>query len=299
MTTRPVCVNGYSYIWTHSAEATVRHLASLGYSLSELMVSEPHLWPTDLGAAERRSMARLLANEGAEILSLNPPSLDLNLVSPSREVRDFTLCHYRDVINLAGDWGVRFIVVVPGKTHSLLPMPRERCEGWLLTALASLSDIAETRGVELLVENVPSGFLPTAADLLAMLRKLRDPRIGAVYDVANAVFAADDPIAGLDTLREHLRLVHLSDTGLDRWRHDRIGSGVVPFMPIASALDSIGFSGPVVLEIISDDPDRDIAAGHEAVAALGLAAPRTKPLGAARSTVQAAKNARADRRANS
>jgi L-ribulose-5-phosphate 3-epimerase len=63
--------------------------------------------------------------------------------------------------------------------------------------------------------------------------------------------------------------VHLSDTGLETWAHATIGTGVVPFDRIAAALEAIGFTGPSTLEVISQDPDKDIADSCRALEAFG------------------------------
>ncbi len=67
--------------------------------------------------------------------------------------------------------------------------------------------------------------------------------------------------------------------GLDRvFKHDRLGTGIVEPGPAAEALRAIGYDGMTVLEIITDatkpgvDPDGDIKASHDILAAHGWAA---------------------------
>ena len=272
MTGRSIAINDYSYIWRLSAYDTLAHLADQGYREFEVLVNAPHLWPSELGRAGRRRVERILVQRDLRLLSLNPPMLDLNLVSPAPEVRQYTVAHYRQVIELAGEWGARFVIVVPGRTHPLLPIPSERRDGYLQAGLHELDRAAEREGVSLVMENVPASFLPHANHLMEALARMGLQRMGILYDVANGVFAREDPAEGLRKARPRLQMVHLSDTGLSSWQHATIGSGVVPFQSVAAALDEIGYSGPTVLEIISDDPDRDIAASHEALVPLGWAA---------------------------
>ena len=57
-------------------------------------------------------------------------------------------------------------------------------------------------------------------------------------------------------------LVHISDTGLEEWGHDPIGTGVVNFEALGEAIESTCKIENVVLEIIRDkDPLREIAEG--------------------------------------
>jgi len=269
MTGWSVGINTYSYIWRMSARATLEHLADQGYRRFELLVNPPHLRPEEITDTERRAMSALLARRGLSIDVLNPPMLDLNPVSPSPDMRAMTLAHYRRVIELAADWGVAMVLVVPGKTHPLLPAPAERVWGWFEAAIADLDRRAEELGVRILLENVPMAFLPTADMLMRAIDRLGNDRLGICYDAANAVFAREAPDEGLHRVASRLALLHLSDTGLEKWDHAAIGTGVVPFERVAAALRAIGADVPTVLEIISPNGDADIRASHHALAQMG------------------------------
>jgi sugar phosphate isomerase/epimerase len=266
---RDVAINCYSYIWKMSAHDAIDHLAGLGYHELEFMVNWPHLWPSALGPQARRLTRQSLERNGTRIISLAPPMLDLNLVSPAPEMRRYTINHYIDVIRLAGEWGAPWVVVVQGKTHPLLPLPDDYRDSWFDNALVELERCATAEGVEITLENVPNSFLPRADDLMSRLAKIGIDHIGITYDVANAVFFGEDPSQGLVTVEPRLRFVHLSDTGTSAWAHSAVGSGMVPFQSIGAALDRIGFLGPTSLEIISADPDEDIRKSHVALSAWG------------------------------
>ena len=107
-----------------------------------------------------------------------------------------------------------------------------------------------------------------------MIESIGHPRLGVCYDVPNAVFAREDPDQGFRRLRNHLRLVHFSDTGLDVWRHDRIGKGIVNFKRALDMMQEVAYSGPLALEIIDPDGDGAIDESVAAVSALGVELPR-------------------------
>ena len=121
---------------------------------------------------------------------------------------------------------------------------------------------------------MPITFIPKATDVVAALDALGDDRIGIIYDVANGVFVGDDPTEDLRLVKDRLRLVHLSDTGTVKFRHDPVGQGSVPFAEVGQTLQDIGYEGTSILEIISQDPDPDIAESHRKVAQLGWEAPQ-------------------------
>lgn len=233
------------------------------------MVNPPHLWPAAMGLAARKRIAKTLEQRKLRVLSLAPQMLDLNLVSPAEEVRAYTRQHYIDCIRLAGEWETPYVVLVPGKTHPLLPLPSDLRDRWFNDAVLELDRVAELEGVRLTLENVPSSYLPHAQDVLSRLESIGNDRIGITYDVANAVFAGEDPAIGLEIVAPRLEFVHLSDTGLKSWAHSTIRTGVVDFAATAKALDKMDFRGPSTLEVISQNPDHDIAASHDALSALG------------------------------
>jgi len=259
----PLAVNTYPWIWRFGLRDTLAHLADAGWDAVEVLVNPPHCWPEALPAAERAAIARLCAKRGIGILSLNPPMLDLNLLAAAPEMRRYSIEHYRRVIELASEWGVPYVVVVSGKLHPLLPAPARLVWPWLEAALQELDLLAERSGVRLALENVPAGFLSTAAALEEAIARLGSPRIGACYDVANAVFAREDPVAGLARLAPHLQLLHLSDTGLERWAHAPFGTGVVPLPEIAAAVAALPRRPHAVLEVIAgEDADAAVAASR-------------------------------------
>ena len=249
----PLAAHTYPYIWQHTFEQTARHLAGLGHRSAEAIVNPPHFWPAQFDGDRRQSAAGLMRSEGFRLVSLNCPSLDLNLTSAAEEVRAYSLDHYLQVIDLAADLGAPYVCAIPGKVHPLLAAPIDRLRQWLVDALVALDERARERGVELLVENFPPGFLPLAEDLMGFLDQAGLERVGVVYDVANGAFAGEDPVHGLEVVAPRLRLVHLSDTGLDTYGHDNIGTGVVRFEEVARALEDIDFRGASVLEVISRD----------------------------------------------
>jgi hypothetical protein len=63
--------------------------------------------------------------------------------------------------------------------------------------------------------------------------------------------------------------VHLSDTGQQVYRHDRIGAGDVPFQKVPPTLLEVGHSRRPMLEIISENPDEAILSSTEKLSAMG------------------------------
>ena len=265
----PFAINTYSYTLSHPATDCLRHLAAQGYTDFELMMYPGHLWPAHTDAAARRELRDVVEGQGLRIMSLNMPNIDLNIAAAGEEMRRHTLGLLHGILELAGDLGVPGVVIGPGKANPLMAAPRERLLGHFFRALDELAPHAERVGTQLYVENMPFAFLPDAEGLMAALERYGDDRIAVIYDVANGVFIGEDPGAGLRRVRDRLKLVHLSDTPREVYRHSAVGEGVVPFAEVPPLLEEVGYRDLPMLEIIADDPDRALRASVERLFELG------------------------------
>lgn len=265
----PFAINTYSYTLSHTAKHCLTHLANQGYTDFELMMYPGHLWPADLDKAARDDLRRHIAERGLRIVTLNMPNIDLNVAGAAEEMRSYTLGLLDGVVELAGDLDVPGVIIGPGKANPLLPAPKDRLMGYFFAALDRLAPLAEKVGTQIYVENMPFAFLPDADSLIVALDGYGNDDIGVVYDVANGVFIGEDPAEGLRRVQKRLRLVHLSDTSRSVYRHDPVGLGVVPFADIPQALRAVGHDELPMLEIISQNADRDFRDSAEKLFEMG------------------------------
>lgn len=264
----PLAINTFPYLWKMPVEDCIRHLLARDYPRIEVMLTEPHCWPSTLPRGVRQRIAQLVRSGELEITSINLGGFDNNLASQAAEVRALAVKIITSVLELAGEWGAKGIVVSPGLGRPLLPPPAARLEQAFRGNIEQLLPVAERTGVDLLLENIPYSFLPKAEGLAAMIEAIGSRHIGVCYDVPNAVFANEVPEQAFRRLKNHIRLVHFSDTGLDVWKHDRIGQGIVDFASALKTMREIGYAGPLVLEIIDSDGDNAIDESVTAVSAL-------------------------------
>jgi sugar phosphate isomerase/epimerase len=265
--------NDYAYMLTHGAEYCVARMAERGFQEFELMVHPGHLWPAELDAGKRRTIRGLFEQYDLELTTLNLPNIDINIASTTPEMRAYTLDLLEEIVRLAGEFGACGVVLSPGKASPLLPPAPEALRGYFFAALDRLGPIAKSSGTALWIENVTVSFLPGIAEIMEALAAYGNDDIRIVYDIANAHFIAEDFVEGAKTCRERLELVHLSDTTRKLYRHDPVGAGDVPFADVPAAFAAVGYRARPMLEIISTDPDRDIPASADRLAALGFTAP--------------------------
>ena len=251
-------VNTYSYIFGGSAADTVSRLADQGYGGVELMFFPGHLWPAELDASSLRSLRRL-CEARLRLVAVNMPNVDMNIAAAAEEMRAYTLDLLVKFVRCAGELGAGGIIVGPGKANPLFPMPRDRMIAHFYRALDTLAPLARKVGTRLFIENMPFAFLPDAEALMRVIDLYGDPSIRVIYDVANAHFIGEPPAEGLRQVRDRLSLVHFSDTSRQSYKHDPLGQGDVPLAGLASVMKEIGYTELPMLEIISHNPDADIA----------------------------------------
>lgn len=279
MTALTVAASTFPFLYSHDGLAALKHLRSLGYDAFEMMIFPPHCWPREMTTAQRREYRHWLEGEGARITSFCYPLLDNNPNGVDRLMRAYTLDRYREAIDLAAEMSCPYVVAIPGPVNSLINPPHEWMLEWFVEGLQELVRYAKGTGVQLLLENVPFAFLPTAKDV-ADTARLIGPEVGINFDICNSAFIKEDPVQAIRMLGSLIKNVHISDSGLDEFKHARLGTGIVQPGPAFAALQEIGYTGDTVMEIITDamkpgvDADGDIRASHAILAQHGW-----KPLG--------------------
>lgn len=117
---------------------------------------------------------------------------------------------------------------------------RESTQSWIAESVRSLADIAESRGVEVWIEN--HGDFVTAAQTAAILKQADCPNVGVLWDPANSYVAAQErPAAGAALLGKAIRHVHIKDLQQqqDTWSYVLSGEGEFPLHELKSALDQL------------------------------------------------------------
>ncbi|AND89013.1 MULTISPECIES: sugar phosphate isomerase/epimerase family protein [Bradyrhizobium] len=261
----------FGFAWDCVAEDAIERLAAAGYRTIQLMATPPHFDPWVQDAARTRRIRALIERHCLSLLALDLASSDINLASPSQHVVDFAVSSYVATIDRAAELGARWICVGSGRRHALLAKANDRLMVSFRDAFARIYDKAERAGVPVILENHPQGLLASAADITRFLDAEGYAGMPVIYDVANAVAIGEDPVEGLRALWPRLGIVHLSDSPKGQWRHDPIGSGEIDFAAIAALLRQRAYEGRIVLEILSDQPLKDIDEGAAILKRQGLA----------------------------
>jgi sugar phosphate isomerase/epimerase len=255
-------INTFSYIWSATAVDAMCDLSRRGFSVFEVPISSPHCWPDEMTPAVRSDGKKRLQDCGASVRSLNAGGYDINLASPAANMRRKSTDHIKDVIDLAFDWGAFDVVISPGTRRPMISPSLPKTLGWLYESLEILLPRAEQAEVRLLLENTPYCFRPRFDQLVGVVNEVNNEKLKIVYDVANAAYIKEDPVACLLSGYSAIGLVHVSDTGLEEWGHDPIGTGAVNFEDLGRAVEATCKVENMVLEIIREkEPLEEINKG--------------------------------------
>lgn len=271
---RPLALAGCSFGWLHRAPLpTALHaLARHGIRTLELTTAPPHLFTRHFGRYERQELLRTLRSLDLRVISVNPSYVDINLISTNPEIREVSERQLIAEVELAGDLGAGYVVVIPGRRHALSPAPDEAAEAVLHEGLERLLDRAAALGITIALENSPYGYLGTSSELVRIAEQWNVGHLRLAYDVANAL-AQEDPAEGVRKAGPYVAIAHVSDTWSSRWAHTSIGRGDVDFAAFAGALRDIGFTGSTVYELVDgEDPEPRLAGDLAALRAAGWAA---------------------------
>ncbi len=255
-------INTFSYLWKSNAIDAISELARNGYRVFEVPISSPHCWPAEMSSRVRSDAKARLGDYGASVRSLNAGGYDINLASPAANMRRKSIDHIKDVMELAFDWGVRDVVISPGTRRPMISPTIPQTLDWLYESIGVLLPRAKQADVRLLLENTPYCFRPTMDLLVELVNEVKHDNLKIVYDVANAAYIGEDPVACLRSAHAAIGLVHVSDTGREEWGHDPIGTGIVDFEGLGEAVEATCQIDNVVLEIIREkDPLKEVENG--------------------------------------
>jgi L-ribulose-5-phosphate 3-epimerase len=230
--------------------------AAAGYDFIDMSVDESDLrlarldWP----ASERANLRQAIVNTATPILTLCLSGhRKYPMGSRSAELRRQGLDIMRKAIDFAADIGIRIIQVM-GYDVFYEPSDDET-RARFVEGLQQGVQWASRAGVMLGLENVDTPYLESIERGLALVHQLNSPWFQLYSDMANLAGAGYYPPDQLRLAAGHLIAVHVKDARPGVIRGVPFGQGIVPFRETFQALDDIGFSGPLVVEMWADmDP---------------------------------------------
>ncbi len=244
--------NGFAF---HRIEDAARLLADLGYDGLALTPDVHHLDPLHISTREvdafrclcERLKLDLVLETGARFV-LDPrrkhrPSL-LDAPDEARVRLDFL----KQCVALAAALGAPVVTVWSGSGPADLPQDEARVR--LRDGLSRLCDHAAEHDVRIGFEPEPGMFVETIAGWHEVRADVAHDALGLTLDVGHCLANREgDPADLLRANAADLLVVQLDDHRPGVHDHLMFGEGEVDFTSIATALASIGFTGPLEVEL--------------------------------------------------
>ena len=206
---------------------------------------------TDISAARRAELRGIAERAGIAIsgvhwvlaftegMHVNHPDADSR-----RRASDYLVA----AVDLCADLGGVSMIFGSPKRRDLLPgVTRAQAEDWTLSTFTAAAMRGVERGVTICLEPLaPSetNFLNTAEETIALARRLGSPALKVMLDV-KAMCSEAKPIPQIIRgSAGEFAYFHANDRNLKG-----PGFGDVDFVPIAAALDEVGYDGTVSVEV--------------------------------------------------
>lgn len=246
-------------------------LAENGYDGIEILLDEPHLYPSTandedidrvlgaldehglaisncnafmLSAIERTELSRE-ATYGRETEQFHHPSF----IEPAIADRHNRIDHTKAALEIAAALGATHISIQPGGP---VPegMPRQQALELFVTGLQEVANTAERVDVDVLVEPEPLLLIETSDDFLALMDRIDSPRVGCNFDAGHFFCVDEDPTELIDTLSPYTGHYHLEDIPADRThKHTQLGDGGMDIDEFLEAVEASDYDDFVTIEL--------------------------------------------------
>jgi sugar phosphate isomerase/epimerase len=246
--------NGFAH---HRLEDALAILVQLGYQSVAITLDHHALNPYDPSLTEqvvavrellRQTSLRSVIETGTRFLLDKWRKHQPTLVSPDRNERERRLDFLRRAVDIAHELQADAVSFWSGTPVEAAPdsvfMDR------LVEGCRRLCDYAAARQIRLAFEPEPGMLIDTMARFEELQERVAQPVFGLTMDIGHLHCQGEVPIADhLRHWRHRLWNIHIED--MRRGVHDHLmfGEGEIDFPPVLHALEEIGYTGGVHVEL--------------------------------------------------
>ena len=240
----------------------------------DLWGGSPHYcrldYATSAAAARKiREMRRKAESLGMKIVIYTPETLGYpySISAPEQNIRDRTLDYFDLAMDDTLEMGTNRLFINSG--CSPLDIPRE--EGWkrAVESIRKICDMAEKRGIVMLLEQLQpyeSNLLTNLPQMSAMLKEVNSPALKTCVDLVAMEVAGEHLEDYYQELGEDvIQFIHYADGNPSG--HYILGDGNLPLKEYIQTLEKHNYTGIVDLEINDsiywDDPHTSVQRSAE------------------------------------
>ena len=252
-----------------SIEETIAQIATDGYRGIEILADVPHAWPAGLLEERKESIRQSLDEHKLTISNINAfmmnavadprqPYWHPGWTDPDPHYRAIRREHTKRALQLAADLGAPCITTEPG---GLLADN----QSWKVGAdifyeeLMPCVELAESVGVDLLIEPEPELMIETFGQYLEFIDRIDSDKIGLNFDIGHAFCVGEDPQDWIAKMQSHTRHYHFEDIAASR-KHAHLipGHGAIDFEATLREIARTNYDGWITVELYPyiDEPDK-------------------------------------------
>lgn len=227
--------------------------AEAGYDFLEMSIddSDSRIARLDWSASERAMLRQAVRETGVPLQSMSLSShrrYALGSASTARRQKGVDI--FAKAIDLALDTGIRIILVAGAENY--YEERDDASRGRFLQSMGKAFEKASGSGVMLALENWDIQ-INSIGRAMEYVDYFNSPWFQLYADIGNLAFAGLDVISELKLAQGHIAALHVKDTMIGQLRYVPPGEGVVPFVDSFTTLAQMGFQGPVVLELWTEN----------------------------------------------
>lgn len=252
-----------------SWETKLRTVKDLGFDFLEISIDESDEKLARLyWTGEQKQQLRLaMIATGIPIMSMCfSGHRRYPLGSRSPEVRARALELLEKALDFAGEFGIRVIQLAGYDVY--YEESGEDTRAFFLAGLVKATELAARRQVMLAMEIMDTPFLNSIEKYMVYDRQIQSPWLAVYPDIGNLCAWGNDIESELEAGYARTVAIHVketkqvTDTFPGKFRDVPFGAGDMDFVKVFKKLQSLGYTGPFLMEMWCDnqeDPLREIA----------------------------------------
>ena len=247
------------FAWTTTMDEdlsdTLSFLQTSGFDFVEMPIND-----TNLAKWQRLGQAARQMGLGVQTCTICGP--EYSLISPDEAVRRAGINYLKEVVDCTAAVGAKILMgpLYAGfKTFTGKPATAEEWD-WSVTGMREVAEHAQTKDVTLAIEylNRFEIYLLTCTDdLVRYVEAVNHPNCRAAFDTFHANIEEKSVADAVRKVASYLVHVQISEN--DR---STPGQGHINFEEVFSALDEVGYEGPIAIEAFGPNPPEMAAAAH-------------------------------------
>ncbi len=256
----------------HEQRLAREHLVEIGahgFELIELFATRTHFDYHNTSAVA--DLQQWLAEAGVQLNSVHAPVGDafvagrwermLSLASSDPDAREHALAEAEQALYIARRIPIKVLVVHLGLPRTARPEAPDGRDG-ARRSIEKLAAAAEPLGVRLAIEVVPNE-LSRASSLVHFVEEEIEADAGICLDFGHAHLDGD-VVDAIETVAEHLVATHVHDNRGRSDDHLMPLDGTIDWPGALTAVQKVGYDGPLVLEVAGRGPAKETLARAKA-----------------------------------